>query len=191
VLVLSSQLRDQHLDSLVWDYFSPLEELKSYKGLPLFPASAFLIIPFLIKCCITLQNNKSQLSKRKSQGERKIGHGSQMGTWQDGLADWVSVVMWLWLWLSTELGHGLDGWFDCRHKQRISCLPLHLDQPWDPPGLLFNRYWEGSLSLGVKGLGHEADFSPLSLIVVNVLSNASTLLCNLVRWLIENFYLCV
>jgi hypothetical protein len=26
-----------------------------------------------------LQNNKPQLSKRKSQGERKIGRGSQMG----------------------------------------------------------------------------------------------------------------
>jgi hypothetical protein len=27
-----------------------------------------------------LQNNKQGLSKRKSQGERKIGRGSQMGT---------------------------------------------------------------------------------------------------------------
>jgi hypothetical protein len=34
--------------------------------------------------------------KRKSQGERKIGRGSQMGAWHhDGLADWLSVVMWL------------------------------------------------------------------------------------------------
>jgi hypothetical protein len=28
---------------------------------------------------MALQNNKPQLSKRKSQGERKIGRGSQMG----------------------------------------------------------------------------------------------------------------
>jgi hypothetical protein len=28
---------------------------------------------------IALENNKPQLSKRKSQGERKIGRGSQMG----------------------------------------------------------------------------------------------------------------
>jgi hypothetical protein len=47
-----------------------------------------------------LQNNKLQLSKRKSQGERKIGRRSQMGAWhQDELVDWLSVVMWLWLWL--------------------------------------------------------------------------------------------
>jgi hypothetical protein len=47
-----------------------------------------------------LQNNKPQLSKRKSQGERKIGSGSQRGAWhQDGLTNWLSVVMWLWLWL--------------------------------------------------------------------------------------------
>jgi hypothetical protein len=47
-----------------------------------------------------LQNNKQQLSKRKSQGERKIGRRFQLGAWhQDGLADWLSVVMWLWLWL--------------------------------------------------------------------------------------------
>jgi hypothetical protein len=47
-----------------------------------------------------LQNNTQQLCKRESQGERKIGRGSQMGAWhQDGLADWLSVVMWLWLWL--------------------------------------------------------------------------------------------
>jgi hypothetical protein len=46
-----------------------------------------------------IQNNKPQQSKRKSQGERKLGRGSQMGAWhQDGLADWLSVVMWLWLW---------------------------------------------------------------------------------------------
>jgi hypothetical protein len=55
------------------------------------------------------QNKKQQLSKGKSQGERKIGRGSQMGAWRhDGLADWLSVVMWLWLWLwwpSYTLGH--------------------------------------------------------------------------------------
>jgi hypothetical protein len=42
----------------------------------------------------------------KFQGERKFGRGSQMGAWhQDGLTDWLSVVMWLWLrfWL-------------CKHK---------------------------------------------------------------------------
>jgi hypothetical protein len=52
-----------------------------------------------------LQNNKQQLSKKKSQGESKIGRGSQMGAWwhQDGLADWLSVVMWLWLGNSTGL----------------------------------------------------------------------------------------
>jgi hypothetical protein len=37
---------------------------------------------------MALQNNKPQLCKRKSQGERKIGRGPQMGAWrQDGLAD--------------------------------------------------------------------------------------------------------
>jgi hypothetical protein len=42
---------------------------------------------------MALQNNEPQLSKRKSQGERKIGCGSQMGAWhQNGLADWLSVV---------------------------------------------------------------------------------------------------
>jgi hypothetical protein len=47
---------------------------------------------------MALQNKKPQLSKRKSQGERKIGRGSQMGAWrQDGLADWLWVIMWLWL----------------------------------------------------------------------------------------------
>jgi hypothetical protein len=70
-----------------------------------------------------LQNNKPQLSKRKSQGERKIGRGSQMGAWhQDGLADWLSVVMWLWFDLSLltfDSNFGLDhpvhggyGWGD-------------------------------------------------------------------------------
>jgi hypothetical protein len=30
---------------------------------------------------------------------RKIGCGSQMGAWhQDRLADWQSVIIWLWLW---------------------------------------------------------------------------------------------
>jgi hypothetical protein len=39
--------------------------------------------------------------KIKRQGE-KICRGSQMGAWhQDGLADWLSVVMWLWLWLDS------------------------------------------------------------------------------------------
>jgi hypothetical protein len=33
---------------------------------------------------------------RKSQGEWNIDRGSQMGAWhQDGLSDWLSVVMWL------------------------------------------------------------------------------------------------
>jgi hypothetical protein len=46
-----------------------------------------------------LQHNKQELSIRKSQGGRKIVRGSRMGAWhQDGLADWLSVVMWLWLW---------------------------------------------------------------------------------------------
>jgi hypothetical protein len=40
-----------------------------------------------------LQNNKAATVWRKFQGERKIGHGSQMGAWhQDRLADWLSVV---------------------------------------------------------------------------------------------------
>jgi hypothetical protein len=52
-----------------------------------------------------LQNSEKQLSKRKSQGERKIGCWSQMDPWhQDGLADWLSVVMWLWLWLDCLCG---------------------------------------------------------------------------------------
>jgi hypothetical protein len=45
-----------------------------------------------------LQNNKPATVCRKSQGGRKIGRGSQMDAWhQDGLTDWLSVVMWLWL----------------------------------------------------------------------------------------------
>jgi hypothetical protein len=37
---------------------------------------------------MALQNKKSQLSKRKSQGEIKISRESQMSAWrQDGLAD--------------------------------------------------------------------------------------------------------
>jgi hypothetical protein len=55
---------------------------------------------------MALQSNKPHLSKRKFQGERKIGRVSQMGAWhQDGLADWLSVVMWLWLrlWLVGRL----------------------------------------------------------------------------------------
>jgi hypothetical protein len=53
---------------------------------------------------MALQNNKPQLSKRKSQGERKIGRGSQMGAWrEDGLADWLPVVMWLRLRQSVEI----------------------------------------------------------------------------------------
>jgi hypothetical protein len=51
-----------------------------------------------------LQNNKLQLSKRKPQGEINIGRGSQMGAWhQDGLADWLSVILWRWLWLWLDL----------------------------------------------------------------------------------------
>jgi hypothetical protein len=43
-----------------------------------------------------LQNNKPATVWRKFRGERKIGHGSQMGAWhQDRLADWLSVVNWL------------------------------------------------------------------------------------------------
>jgi hypothetical protein len=43
-----------------------------------------------------LQNNKPALVWRKCQGERKIGSGSRMGArYQDWLADWLSVVMWL------------------------------------------------------------------------------------------------
>jgi hypothetical protein len=45
------------------------------------------------------------MSTRKSQGERKIGRGSQIGAWhQDRLADWLSVVMWLWLRLGRVCG---------------------------------------------------------------------------------------
>jgi hypothetical protein len=48
-----------------------------------------------------------QLSSRKSQGDRKIGRGSQMGAWlQDRLAGSLSVVMWLWLW---RMGSGCRG----------------------------------------------------------------------------------
>jgi hypothetical protein len=51
-----------------------------------------------------LQNNKLQLSKIEYQGERKIGRGSQMGAWhQDGLAHWLSVVMWLWLYNASKI----------------------------------------------------------------------------------------
>jgi hypothetical protein len=40
-----------------------------------------------------LQNNKATIIYRKFQGERKIGHGSQMSAWhQDWLADWLSNV---------------------------------------------------------------------------------------------------
>jgi hypothetical protein len=49
----------------------------------------------------TLHNTKPQLSKRKTRGERKIGRGSQMGAWRQ---DWLSVVMWLWLWLDRLCG---------------------------------------------------------------------------------------
>jgi hypothetical protein len=46
-----------------------------------------------------LQNNKPASVWRHSQGERKIGRGSQMGVWhQDWLADWLSD--WLWQRLS-------------------------------------------------------------------------------------------
>jgi hypothetical protein len=41
-----------------------------------------------------LQNNKRATVWRKCQGERKIGHWSQMRAWhQDGLSDWLSVVI--------------------------------------------------------------------------------------------------
>jgi hypothetical protein len=67
------------------------------------PAATVNYIPVL-SSERALQNNKLQLSKRKSQGE-KIGRGSHMGPWhQDWLADWLSVVMWLWLWLDRICG---------------------------------------------------------------------------------------
>jgi hypothetical protein len=54
---------------------------------------------------MALQNNNPQLSKRKSQRDKKLGRGSQMGAWrQDGLADWLSVVIWLRLRFSPPLG---------------------------------------------------------------------------------------
>jgi hypothetical protein len=75
-----------------------------------------------------LQNNKPQLSKRKSQGERKIGHGSQMGAWhQDGLNDWLSVVMWLWL----RLGWNPACWkWRGSRKRRHNREPSALGNNW-------------------------------------------------------------
>jgi hypothetical protein len=58
-----------------------------------------------------LQNNKLATVYRKSQGERKIRRGSQLGAWHhDELADWLSVVMWFWLlltscWTVWSMGH--------------------------------------------------------------------------------------
>jgi hypothetical protein len=41
-----------------------------------------------------LQNNNPATVLKKFQGEIKIGRGSEMGAWhQDGLADWLSVVI--------------------------------------------------------------------------------------------------
>jgi hypothetical protein len=49
----------------------------------------------------------------------KIGRGSQMGAWhQDGLADWLSVVMWLWLWQNVIMSQTET----CNSKFGISSL---------------------------------------------------------------------
>jgi hypothetical protein len=52
-----------------------------------------------------LSSDRAQLSGGKSRGERRFDRGSQMGArHRDGLADSLSVVAWLWLWLDRLCG---------------------------------------------------------------------------------------
>jgi hypothetical protein len=65
-------------------------------------------------------------------------------------------------------GYGLDGRgirVRVPIRAKFFSSPCHPDQFWDPPSLLSNGYW-GSLSLGVKWLGCEADHSPLTSVEV-------------------------